>query len=133
MNNLILNESSNTPYFRLKADGNLSFGGISMPEDATTFYFNIIDLISDYYRNPKSYTNIRVGFRYLNSASSKMILKIFHAFKRLQETGTTKIKCQWYYDADDNDMLDYIDVIKKEASNIEFEVCPTQDVRELDL
>ena len=62
MNNLILNESSNTPYFRLKADGNLSFGGISMPEDATTFYFNIIDWISDYYRNPKSYTNIRVGF-----------------------------------------------------------------------
>jgi hypothetical protein len=133
MKNLILNESAKTPYFRLKEDGNLSFGGISMPEDAVSFYFDIIDWINNYNQNPKMHTNIRVGFGYLNSSSSKMVMKIFSALKLLQEAGTTKIKCQWYYDVDDNDMLDYIDVIKREASNIEFEVCPTQDVRELDL
>jgi len=133
MTNLIVHESSKTPYFRLCEDGNLSFGGISMPEDAAEFYFGIIDWISDYYRKPNLYTNVKVGFSYLNSSSSSMILKIFLALKRLQETGKTKIKCQWYYDAEDRDMQEYIEVIKNHASNIEFEICPTADVRELNL
>lgn len=132
MTNLIVTASEKTPYFSLLEDGNLSFGGISMPEDAASFYFRIIDWISDYYRNPNRITNVKVGFRYLNSSSSSMILKIFLALKRLQETGKTNIKCQWYYDADDQDMKEYIEVIRNHASNIEFEICSTPDVRELE-
>lgn len=133
MTNLIVHESSKTPFFNLREDGNLTFGGISMPEDAADFYFSIIDWISDYYRKPSLYTNVKVGFSYLNSSSSSMILKIFLALKRLQETGKTNIKCKWYYDIEDKDMQEYIDLIKNHASNIEFEICPTPDVRDLHL
>jgi len=131
MTNLIVKESSKTPYFRLNGNGHLSFGGISMPEDAASFYFDIIDWISDYYRKPNSTTFVQVGFSYLNSSSSSMILKIFLALKRLQETGKTKVICKWYYDVEDNDMREYIDLIIDHAGNIEFEVCPTPDVRDL--
>ncbi len=133
MSNLIVQESLKTPFFNLREDGNLSFGGISMPEDAASFYFRIIDWISDYYRHPNRTTNIKVGFSYLNSSSSSMILKIFLALKRLQDTGKTIIKCQWYYDADDQDMKEYIEFIRNHASTIEFEICATPDVRELTL
>lgn len=115
----------------MKENGHLSFGGVSMPEDAASFYFDIIDWISDYYRTPCSNTYVNVGFSFLNSSSSSMILKIFLALKRLQETGKTKISCKWYYDADDNDMIEYIDLIIDHADNIEFEVCTTPDVRDL--
>lgn len=128
MDNLILNASSKTPYFNLKDDGHFLFGGISMPEDAASFYFKIIDWISDYYRNPKKETFIVVNFRYLNSSSSSMILKIFHAFKRLQATGKTNIKCTWYYEEDDLDMLEYASQIKEHADNIEFEVLPKDEI-----
>ncbi len=128
MTNLILKPSDKTPYFKLKDDGNFLFGGISMPEDAASFYFNIIDWLTDYYRNPKKETFVVVSFRYLNSSSSSMIFKIFHAFKRLQASGKTKIKCTWYYEEDDLDMRDYVNEVKKHADNIEFEILPTEQI-----
>ncbi len=128
MNNLILNASEKTPYFKLKSDGKMRFGGISMPEDAATFYFGIMDWISDYYRDPNEETSIIVSFRYLNSSSSSMMLKIFHAFKRLQDSGKSNIKCVWYYEEDDLDMKDYIDEVIRHAGNIEFEVLPIESI-----
>ena len=57
-----------------------------------------------------------------------MIFKIFHAFKRLQASGKTKIKCTWYYEEDDLDMRDYVNEVKKHADNIEFEILPTEQI-----
>lgn len=129
MKNLILDASDKTPYFKLESDGNFQFGGISMPEDAASFYFRIIDWISDYYRDPNKETSITVGFRYLNSSSSSMVLKIFHAFKRLQASGKTRIKCTWYYEKEDLDMKDYVEQIARHADNIEFELLPTDEIQ----
>ena len=131
MTNLILEASEKTPFFKLQKDGCFNFGGVSMPEDAASFYFKILDWISDYYREPQKETFITVSFRYLNSSSSSMIFKIFHAFKRLQDTGTTVIKCKWIYEEDDLDMKDYVDQIKDHANNIEFDICPI-NIIELD-
>lgn len=128
MNNLVVNASEKTPYCNLESNGNFKFEGISMPEDAASFYFKIIDWISDYYRSPNANTSITVNFRYLNSTSSSRMLKIFHSLKRLQETGKTKIRCTWYYEPDDSDMKEYIEQITECADNIEFDVCPTEFV-----
>jgi len=128
MENLVLDPSDKTPYFNLKSDGNMLFGGVSMPEDAPSFYFKIIDWIRDYYSNPNKETLVTVGFRYLNSSSSRMVLKIFQALNGLQDTGKTSIKCTWYYESDDLDMRDYVEQIAKHADNIEFNVCPTDEL-----
>lgn len=128
MNNLILDPSEKTPYFRLLGNGKMRFGGISMPEDAASFYFKIMDWISDYYRDPNKKTFITVSFRYLNSSSSSMMLKIFHAFRRLQATGKTEISCVWYYEEDDLDMRDYISEVAKQVDNINFEVLPIERI-----
>jgi len=63
----------------------LEFSGISMPEDAANFYFKIMDWISDYYRKPNKETSIKIAFRYINSTSSSMLMRIFHTLKNLQE------------------------------------------------
>ncbi len=124
MENFVLKPSSKTPYFNLMKTGEFKFGGMSMPEDAATFYFRIMDWLSDYYRQPNSKTEITVQFDYLNSSSSSMIFKIFHHFRRLQETGKSKITCKWYYDIEDLHMKDYAQEIARHADNIEFDVCP---------
>lgn len=129
MENLILDSSDKTPYFKLKSDGNMRFGGISMPEDAASFYFKIIDWIRDYNNNPNKETLVTVGFRYLNSSSSSMVLKIFQALKGVQASGRTNVKCKWYYESDDLDMRDYVEQIARHADNIEFEVCPTDELK----
>ncbi|WP_066755710.1 DUF1987 domain-containing protein [Crocinitomix algicola] len=126
MENLVLNASEKTPYCNLECNGNFKFEGVSMPEDAATFYFKIIDWISDYYRTPSENTLITVNFAYLNSTSSSMILKIFHSLNRLQDSGKTCIKCKWYYEPEDIDMKEYIEQVSDCAKNIEFDVCPLE-------
>lgn len=122
MNPLIIEGKEKTPFFSLMPSGVMSFGGTSIPEDAATFYFPIIDWISDYYRLPKSETRVRVAFRYLNSSSASMVDKIFFLLGRLQDTGKTNITCEWLYEVEDQDMKDFIDHIQEIAPNIEFKV-----------
>jgi hypothetical protein len=128
MENLILKGSEKTPHFALRCDGDISFGGISMPEDAATFYFDIMDWLSDYYREPSVETLVTVSFRYLNSSSSSMILKIFHLLNRLHSSGKTDVKCIWYYEDTDENMLNYIERIQALADNIEFRIHPTDNI-----
>ncbi len=120
MNPLIIEGKEKTPFFKLMPSGELSFGGTSIPEDAATFYFPIIDWFSDYYRTPGEETQIQISFKYLNSASSSMIHKIMHMLGRLQETGKTTISCQWYYELEDTDMLDFAKSMQDLAPEIKF-------------
>lgn len=128
MENLILPGSEKTPYITLQSNGEISFGGVSMPEDAAEFYFGIMDWLSDYYREPNPSTDITVSFRYLNSSSSSMIFKIFDCFKRLQESGKTEISCSWYYEKSDGGMKDFIEQVTTHAENITFTIYPTDNI-----
>lgn len=128
MENLILNGSEKTPHFALKSNGDISFGGVSMPEDAADFYFKILDWISDYYRDPSTETHITVSFRYLNSSSSSMVFKIFQCFNRLQASGKTNVKCCWYYEQTDQGMHDYIQRVMNYAELIDYQVHPTDNI-----
>jgi SiaC family regulatory phosphoprotein len=128
MQDLIKHGSEKTPHFKLNTNGDLRFGGISMPEDAASFYFDIMDWISDYYRTPCPKTFVTVSFRYLNSSSSSMVFKIFHAFKRLQDSGKSTVKCIWYYEKTDQGMADYIEQIQSHVDNIEFKLHPTDNI-----
>ena len=130
MKDFKLTGSDKTPHFTLNSNGDIRFGGVSMPEDAASFYYDIMDWISDYYREPNSKTVVTVNFRYLNSSSSSMVFKIFDALKRLQATGKSIVRCSWYYEEADESMLDYIERIKDHADNIEFEILTTDNVFE---
>ena len=128
MENLILPGSEKTPHFNLLSNGDISFGGVSMPEDAADFYYKILDWISDYYREPSKDTFITVSFRYLNSSSSSMIFKIFQCFNKLQATGKTNVRCNWYYEQTDQSMRDYIQKVMEYTDLIEYKVHPTDNI-----
>ena len=128
MDNLVLDGSEKTPHFSLLSNGDISFGGVSMPEDAAEFYFNILDWISDYYRDPNSETDITVSFRYLNSSSSSMIFKIFQCFNKMHESGKTRVKCTWYFEKTDKGMQNYIQRVMEYADSIEYNVHPTDNI-----
>ena len=128
MNNLILQGSEKTPHINLNRNGDLSFHGVSTPEDAAEFYFEIMEWISDYYRNPCKKTHITISFRYLNSTSSSMLVKMFYFLNKLQAIGKTQVKCQWYYETSDENMLEYIQHIRENAELIDFSIHPTDNI-----
>lgn len=105
--------------------GILDISGRSIPEDSYSFYQPITDWVEEYAENPPEKTVVKVYLEYFNTSSSKFILEIFNRLKPLAKNDDGKIKVEWYYDEDDEEMMetgeDYQDVSQLPFDFIEIE------------
>ena len=104
METLIIEKTSQTPSVICK-DGYLEFTGRSIPEDPKAFYRPIFNWIDKYIQDTQQETSIIIRIDLLNTASLKCLLDIFIKLNKafLNEN---KMKIEWYYDADDDDMYE---------------------------
>ena len=79
--------------------------GRSLPEDVVLFYQPVLDWLEEYMEDPLEYTEFVFKYVYFNTATSKLIQDILFKLEQLHENGH-KIKVIWYYEEDDEDMLD---------------------------
>ncbi len=86
-----------------KTNGEFLIEGISMCEDALSFYKPLIAWIKQYALDPNSQTVVKFRLFYFNTASSKMILDVMLRFEELYHMGYD-VKIEWYYRPDDEDM-----------------------------
>ena len=112
--------SVETPEVVLKKnEGVLKFSGRSMPEDAKEFYSPLKEWVSQYAENPTPGTHVVFSYEYFNTASSKMIMELIEAVKKIEEKDQ-QLTVEWHYLEDDDDMLeageDY-----EEITGIEFQ------------
>ena len=102
-----------------KKEGVLKFSGRSMPEDAKEFYTPLIDWVSQYAENPAPGTRVVFSYEYFNTSSSKMVMELIEAVKKIGEKDQ-QLTVEWHYLEDDDDMLeageDY-----EEITGIEFQ------------
>jgi len=103
MEDLNLEGTAKTPTVDFKSNGELLIKGRSIPENSIEFYKPIIDWISDYGNAPQSDTSVNIQLEYFNTSSSKCILDVF---KKLESLPDTSVKIKWYYEEDDEDMLE---------------------------
>jgi len=103
MEDLNLEGTAKTPTVDFKSNGELLIKGRSIPENSIEFYKPIIDWISDYGNSPQSDTSVNIQLEYFNTSSSKCILDVF---KKLESLPDTTVKIKWYYEEDDEDMLE---------------------------
>jgi hypothetical protein len=103
MEDLNLEGTAKTPTVDFKSNGELLIKGRSIPENSIEFYKPIIDWISDYGNGPQSDTSVNIQLEYFNTSSSKCILDVF---KKLESLPDTTVKIKWYYEEDDEDMLE---------------------------
>ena len=103
MEELKIEGSAKTPTVEFKADGELLLKGRSIPENSIEFYKPILDWIENYGASPKDKTIVNVQLEYFNTSSSKCILDVF---KKLETLSDTNIEINWYYEEDDEDMLE---------------------------
>lgn len=99
--------------------GELKIWGRSLPENGMGFYKELFEKIDEYIENPKATTIIDFNFDYLNSISTKIILRLIIKFERLINIGL-KVNIIWNYEDDDEMMCEIGESIKA-TSNI-----PTQ-------
>jgi hypothetical protein len=75
----------------------------SLPEDALSFYMPVINWLEEYKNSPNPKTHVEFKLEYFNTASSRMLYKVFTTLKEISENSDVLIK--WYYSKDDTDML----------------------------
>ncbi len=122
MDDLKLEGSAKTPVVEFNSNGELLLKGRSIPENSIEFYKPIVEWIDAYGQSVNSTTVLSVQLEYFNTSSSKCILDVF---KKLESLAGTEVSVKWYYEEDDEDMLeageDYEAIIDLPFEMIEVE------------
>ncbi len=108
MNNevLTIKKQKKTPFIELDpAQGVLTIEGRSIPENPESFYNIVYSSLAEYYKSPQKLTTFNFQFEYINSGSSKFILRFFHLIKKQYDAGNDCV-VKWYYEEDDENILD---------------------------
>jgi hypothetical protein len=105
MDRLEFQPTPKTPYVLLDPSGRIQFKGRSIPEDVAAFYEKILYWIEKYSSEPMEDTEVDVEMEYLNSGSSKYLLKILKAIKEIEKNGS-KLKINWIYEEGDDDIME---------------------------
>jgi hypothetical protein len=106
MSNLIIENSIKTPSITLDTNGIMEIKGKSIPENSFEFYKPVFDWLESYIQSPSSKTEMKISLEYFNTSSSKCLLDIFRKLETLNLSGRSTVKVSWYYDADDEDMME---------------------------
>ena len=105
-----------TPHvFFDSSTGILSLSGCSYSEDAVEFYKPLFAWINDYKVNPQPKTEVKVYFKYFNTASAKCVYEIMSRLSSVQ-TEASAVKISWYHAHDDDDIrqagIDFSEILK---------------------
>ena len=104
MENINIDGTPKTPTIHFNKDsGVLEIKGRSIPENSIEFYKPMLDWIEAYAKAPKGDTQVNIKLEYFNTSSSKCILDVF---KKLETVTGTKMVINWFYEQDDEDMLE---------------------------
>lgn len=102
----VTNETKKTPAIEFNTEiGELRIVGKSLPEYSYAFYGKIIDDVDEYIPKAKENTTLIFNLDYINTISSKLIMRIILRFEKLLKLDK-KVKVLWYYQEDDDMMLD---------------------------
>ncbi|MCC7231388.1 MAG: DUF1987 domain-containing protein [Bacteroidia bacterium] len=107
MDPLVIEESIKTPSVSFDpSSGVLVIKGKSIPENSLEFYRPVFEWLDNYSHTPASSTEIQVRLDYFNTSSSKCMLDIFRKLEAVHSGGTGKVKVCWYYESEDEDMME---------------------------
>ncbi len=103
MDNLQIAGSNKTPEILFDSNNNtLSIAGRSIPENSIEFYKPMLAWMEAYAATKPENTTLQIKLEYFNTSSSKCLLDIF---KKLETIGG-KCQVEWFYEQDDEDMLE---------------------------
>lgn len=107
MENLVIDATPKTPYVTCNCEeGILLIEGRSIPENSVDFFEPVYAWIDTYMESPKPKTIMNVKLEYFNTSSSKCILKVLKKLEILQLDKKSEVTINWYYEEDDEDMLE---------------------------
>jgi len=121
MDNIYLEGTDDSPMVKMDAqEGRLEFSGRSLPENVNQFFDPLIEWAEEYVKTPQEITVLSFYFDYINSSSSKKILEMLMAIRKVSDMGK-KLEIIWNHRMDDEDMQEEgVDFQKMLKMNFQF-------------
>ena len=106
MEDLNINATAKTPKIEFSSlTGELSFTGISIPENSAKLYEGVLKWVSDYVEQPNQLTNFRLNLEYFNTSSIMWIARMVKVLSSIKKIDATLI-IHLYYDIHEFETMD---------------------------
>jgi len=121
MENIRILAGQRTPSLSLDVDNRVfELEGESYPEDTKKFYEEPIAQVLEFLAQKHSEEVIcKFKLKYFNSSSAKIIMDLYTAIEDSAKSGN-RVKVQWHYIADDDNMKELGEEFSEELSSAEF-------------
>lgn len=114
---IFLEPTGKTPHVDFNnMTGELIFAGKSIPENADGIYQPLFTWVSEYIKDPRQTTNLRLNLEYFNTASSIWLAKIVKSLSKIENPDNVLV-IHLYFNIEEFDELDVEDV-KDVLSNV---------------
>lgn len=117
LKSIFIEHTATTPQIDLNhLTGELILSGRSIPENAAKLYTDVLSWVTDYIKQPRHTTNLRLNLEYFNTSSSLWLSKIVKSLCSINDTGNTLFIHLYFSDEDFESME--VDDIKDALSPI---------------
>jgi hypothetical protein len=107
---LYIDPTPKTPHIDFdQFSGELILSGKSIPENAAILYENVLKWVTEYIKNPRATTNLRINLEYFNTASAIWISKIVAALCSIKNDDCT-LMIHLYFGIEDYDNMEEEDL-----------------------
>lgn len=115
MKDLKINRTTDTPLVTFCNNGSLSVEGKAYNEDPMKFFMPLIEWCRDITIETVTF---EIRLEYLNTASAKMMVEMIRTIDA--NSKIRKKEIQWYFEEDDEDMLETGQIIEESIFSIDF-------------
>ena len=106
MEKIFRSATENTPLVNFDpSEGLIEIKGRSIPENASEFYFPLLEWLNRYSQASQKHTHFVFYLEYMNSISQKMLADIFLKAQNIKNNGTT-VEVTWQFDEEDEEMYE---------------------------
>ena len=117
LKNLYIEPTPKTPQIDFNHfTGDLILSGKSIPENAAIVYEKLLKWVTEYIKNPRLTTNLRLNLEYFNTATSIWIAKIVKVLSSIKDSEYT-LMIHLYFHIEEYDNMD-VDDLKDELHPI---------------
>lgn len=100
---LKIEPTKNTPHILIDAElGIMEFSGRCTINETKYLFETVKKCIEEYAKVPKPITRIEIKIEYFNTSSVSYLEKVF----KILNTAKTKVIVDWFYETDDEDILE---------------------------
>jgi hypothetical protein len=110
LKSLFIESTAKTPQIDLnQMTGELILSGKSIPEDAAKIYTGVLEWVTEYIKNARQTTNLRLNLEYFNTATSIWLAKIVKALGKIKDPESILI-IHLYFHIDEFENMEEDDV-----------------------